>query len=406
MSKRILVISQHFWPENFRITDICAGFTQRQITVDVLCGLPNYPAGVLYPGYSYFKPRRQTLDGIEIYRCGEIPRKGNTGARIFLNYISYPLSATFHLLRLIGKHYDAVFCFETSPVLMAFPAIIWSKLTRTPFTMYVLDLWPENLYSVLDVQSPFLRKIAQNVSWWHYKKADKLIAMSPALREKLIAITGKAADKVTVVPQYAESLYEQDVYDAQLAARFANTFNVVFAGNISPAQGLEGLVAIAQRLKAEHITDVRFVIVGDGMSKNDLQAQIAASNVESYFVFEGQHPVADVPAYHTMADVLFAGLKSSGEIGLTIPAKIFSYLAAGRPVLCSMDGEGALTVEKAACGFSCKAGDAKALYENFIKLYNMPAAQRKQLGKNGRAYHEQHFKREKLLGKLIDFIFA
>ena len=149
--KRILIISQHYWPENFRITDIAEGFAASDIAVDVLCGLPNYPKGEYFAGYSYWKPRREERNGVQIYRAGEVLRRGNSSVRIFLNYISYPLTAPLHLLRLLGKRYDAVFCYETSPVLMLWPAIVWSKLTATPLTTYVLDLWPENLYSVLPI---------------------------------------------------------------------------------------------------------------------------------------------------------------------------------------------------------------------------------------------------------------
>ena len=155
------MVSQHYWPENFRIADICRGFTEDQIEVDVLCGLPNYPKGEWFDGYRYSGPRRQTHDGVEIFRAGEIRRKGNTSVRIFLNYISYPLTAVLNLPRLHGRKYDAVFCYETSPVLMLFPAILYAKLHRLPLTCYVLDLWPENLYSVLPVHNRLLRTIAE-----------------------------------------------------------------------------------------------------------------------------------------------------------------------------------------------------------------------------------------------------
>lgn len=158
--RRILVVSQHYWPENFRITDICRGFVESGVEVDVLCGLPNYPKGEWFEGYRYMGPRRQQHEGVQIFRAGEVPRRGNTAARIFLNYVSWPLCALFSLSRLHGRHYDAVFCYETSPVLMMVPAIVYAKLHRVPLCTYVLDLWPENLYSVLPVKNRALRAVA------------------------------------------------------------------------------------------------------------------------------------------------------------------------------------------------------------------------------------------------------
>ena len=173
--KKILVVTQHFWPENFRINDIVEGFLQDGIAVDVLCGLPNYPKGEWFPGYSAAGPFEEEWHGARLYRCKEIPRRGNTSVNIFLNYVSWPWYAAHALHRLPGG-YDAVFCFNTSPVLMCWPAIRYAKKHHIPFTNYVLDLWPENLYSVLPVKNRFMRWVAQTVSDSLYRRCDRLIA--------------------------------------------------------------------------------------------------------------------------------------------------------------------------------------------------------------------------------------
>ena len=402
--KRILVVSQHYWPENFRSTDVCEGLAALGYEVDVLCGLPNYPKGVLFDGYGFFKNRRQQKGGVEIFRAWEVPRRGNTGARIFFNYVSFPFFAQFDLLRLAGRRYDAVFCYETSPVLMAFPALLYGRHHRVPTTIYVLDLWPENLYSVLPVKSAFWRNIAMGVSSWHYRRADRLIAMSPSLADKLRRRTGKPAADVAVIPQYCEELYLHDAPDPALQQRLGGRFNVVFAGNFSPAQALDNLVEVALRLRARGEHGVRFVLVGDGMSRGGLLARIAAEGLDDYFVWEGQHPVTDVPKYHTLADALIACLAKSDDLGLTIPAKITSYCAAGRPVLACMDGEGARVVTEAGCGFACPAGDTAALTENLLRLMALSSAQRAAMGARGRAYNAAHFDRSTLLAQLADFV--
>lgn len=402
MAKRILVVSQHYWPENFRITDICAGFLADGLEVDVLCGLPNYPRGEWLDGYSYTGPRRENHAGAELFRVGEIRRKNNTGARIFLNYLYYPLAAFFNLPRLWGRRYDAVFCYNTSPVLMLLPAIVYAKLHRVPLTGYILDLWPENLYSVLPVQNKLLRGLAAGVSHWCYRRCDKLIAMSPALGERLRAIAPKR--KHAVIPQYCEDFYFKDIPDGELSARFAGRFCVLFAGNVSPAQNLELLVACAQRLAKDGRADIHFIIVGDGMSRAALEAQIAGAGVAAYFTWEGQQPSKRIPAYHTQANALFAALADSEDLGLTVPAKLTSYLAAGKPCLVAMDGEGARVVREAGAGLACSAGDADKLYENLLTLADMSAEQRAEMGARGRAYCAQMFGRSRLLRELEQFI--
>lgn len=397
MGKRILVISQHYWPENFRISDICRGFVADGFSVDVLCGIPNYPKGEWFDGYSYVGPRSQTHEGVRVFRAGEIRRKGNTSIRIFLNYVSFPITALFNLWRLKGP-YDAVFCYETSPVLMMLPAILYAKLHRLPLTAYVLDLWPENLYSVLPVRNRFLRMLARRSSHWHYRRCNTLVAMSDALGDTLRAIAPRA--RVEVIPQYCEDFYAQDVQDDALAARFAGRFNVVFTGNISPAQNLDMLVACACRLKDAYRRDIRFILVGDGMSRTDLEAQVEAAGVEDWFVFEGQHPAQDIPRYTGIAGALFAALSDSADLGLTVPAKITSYLAAGRPCLVAINGEGARVVDQAACGLTSPAGDVEALYQNLLKLVCMEQADRDEMGRRGRRAWREQFSRAFLLKKL------
>mgnify|MGYP002134501586 CR=1 FL=1 len=220
--KKILVVTQHFWPENFRINDIVEGFLQDGIAVDVLCGLPNYPKGEWFPGYSAAGPFEEEWHGARLYRCKEVPRRGNTSVNIFLNYVSWPWYAAHALHRLPGG-YDAVFCFNTSPVLMCWPAIRYAKKHHIPFTNYVLDLWPENLYSVLPVKNRFMRWVAQSVSDSLYRRCDRLIAMSGPLQERLCARTGKSTADVAVIPLPD---FKQKMVQIGYLARTANLLGI------------------------------------------------------------------------------------------------------------------------------------------------------------------------------------
>ncbi|MBE6877993.1 MAG: glycosyltransferase family 4 protein [Ruminococcaceae bacterium] len=405
MKKRILIISQHFWPENFRISDIAQGFAENDIEVDVLCGIPNYPNGNIPEGYGFFKNLKQNYKGVNVHRCWEITRKGNSSIRIFLNYISYPFFASFKILSFLGQKYDAVFCYETSPVYMIFPAIVYSKLKKVPLTTYVLDLWPENLYSVLPIQNRFLQKVCEVTSHWHYKKSDRLIAMSPSLKDKLMEVTGKSSENIAVIPQYCEKFYEQEIADKALCEKYKDYFKIVYAGNISPAQNLEVAVDSAVLLKENGINDVKFIIVGDGMSRKDIESYASEKHVADYFDFLGSKSVTDMPVYHTLADCLFAPLAKSDLIGLTIPAKVTSYMAGRRPVITCIDGEGSMVIEKANAGLTGESGNSKQLFENIKTLYNMSPEDRKQLGENAFSYHLSHHERNKVLVQLMNFIF-
>lgn len=400
--KRILIVSQHYWPEPFRVNDMVEGLLADGIDVDVLCGLPNYPKGEWFSGYGYMGPRSEWHNGARVVRAGEIPRKGNTGPMIFLNYISWPLFALFSLPRLKGP-YDAILCYNTSPVLMSFPALVYGKLHHIPVINYVLDIWPENLYSVLPIQNRFLQKIATAVSDWHYKKADKLIAMSTSLQQRLCVRSGKRQEDVAVIPQYCEDFYAVPQKDSALQAQYGGTFNLVFTGNFSPAQSLPTVIQAAVKARTLGAQNLRLLLVGDGMSRTELEHLVEELDAQDTVIFCGSVPPTSVPKYTTLADALVASLADSPDLGMTVPAKIASYMAAAKPLLASMDGEGAAAA--AACGnLASPAGDVDALAHNILLLYQMPDEERFQMGQNAYAYYAAHYGRSQLLKQLEHFI--
>lgn len=400
--KKILVVTQHFWPENFRINDIVEGFLQDGIAVDVLCGLPNYPKGEWFPGYSAAGPFEEEWHGARLYRCKEVPRRGNTSVNIFLNYVSWPWYAAHALHRLPGG-YNAVFCFNTSPVLMCWPAIRYAKKHHIPFTNYVLDIWPENLYSVLNVKNKALRAIAQGVSDALYKKADRLIAMSEPLQQRLCQRTGMPPQKIAVIPQYCEDFYAVPQPDAALQAQFGGRFNLVFTGTFTPAQSLETVITAVQDARSRGADMLRLLLVGDGMSRAALEAKVKDLHAEDAVTFYGSVPATDIPKFTALADALIVCLSDSPDLGLTVPAKVASYMAAGKPVLASMDGAGNAAVA-AAGGLSSPACDAAALTDNLLALTRMDAAQRAAMGQSAKEYYLAHYRRSELLRKLEHFI--
>ena len=400
--KKILVVTQHFWPENFRINDIVEGFLQDGIAVDVLCGLPNYPKGEWFPGYSAAGPFEEEWHGARLYRCKEVPRRGNTSVNIFLNYVSWPWYAAHALHRLPGG-YDAVFCFNTSPVLMCWPAIRYAKKHHISFTNYVLDIWPENLYSVLNVKNKALRAIAQGVSDALYKKADRLIARSEPLQQRLCQRTGMPPQKIAVIPQYCEDFYAVPQPDAALQAQFGGRFNLVFTGTFTPAQSLETVITAVQDARSRGADMLHLLLVGDGMSRAALEAKVKDLHAEDTVTIYGSVPATDIPKFTALADALIVCLSDSPDLGLTVPAKVASYMAAGKPVLASMDGAGNAAVA-AAGGLSSPACDAAALADNLLALTRMDAAQRAAMGQSAKEYYLAHYRRSELLRKLEHFI--
>lgn len=403
MAKRILVVTQHFWPENFRINDIVEGFLQDGLEVDVLCGLPNYPKGEWFDGYGPQGPWEEHYGSAQVFRAKEWPRKGNTSLNIFLNYVSWPLYAAVALNRLPGG-YDAVFCFNTSPVLMCWPAIRYARKHKIPFTNYVLDLWPENLYSVLPVSNKLLRRIAQGVSDHLYKQADRLIAMSEPLQQRLCERTGKPKSAVAAIPQYCEDFYAVPQHDAALEERFAGRFNLVFTGTFTPAQSLDMVLRAVLEARAAGAENLHLLLVGDGMSRESLQTLAQELHAEDAVTFYGSVPAKEVPKFTALADALLISLSDSPDLGLTVPGKLASYMAAGKPILASMNGAGFAAVQQSGGGLVSPACDQHALAENMLRLTTMTETDRAALGAKAKEYYLAHYRRAELLRRLETFI--
>ncbi|WP_300278613.1 glycosyltransferase family 4 protein [uncultured Subdoligranulum sp.] len=403
MAKRILVVTQHFWPENFRINDIVEGFLQDGLEVDVLCGLPNYPKGEWFDGYGPQGPWEEHYGSAQVFRAKEWPRKGNTSVNIFLNYVSWPLYAAAALNRLPGG-YDAVFCFNTSPVLMCWPAIRYARKHKIPFTNYVLDLWPENLYSVLPVSNKLLRRIAQGVSDHLYKQADRLIAMSEPLQQRLCERTGKPKSAVAAIPQYCEDFYAVPQHDAALEERFAGRFNLVFTGTFTPAQCLDMVLRAVLEARAAGAENLHLLLVGDGMSRESLQTLAQELHAEDAVTFYGSVPAKEVPKFTALADALLISLSDSPDLGLTVPGKLASYMAAGKPILASMNGAGFAAVQQSGGGLVSPACDQHALAENMLRLTKMTETDRAALGAKAKEYYLAHYRRAELLRRLETFI--
>lgn len=403
MAKRILVVTQHFWPENFRINDIVEGFLQDGLEVDVLCGLPNYPKGEWFDGYGPQGPWEEHYGSAQVFRAKEWPRKGNTSLNIFLNYVSWPLYAAAALNRLPGG-YDAVFCFNTSPVLMCWPAIRYARKHKIPFTNYVLDLWPENLYSVLPVSNKLLRRIAQGVSDHLYKQADRLIAMSEPLQQRLCERTGKPKSAVAAIPQYCEDFYAVPQHDAALEERFAGRFNLVFTGTFTPAQSLDMVLRAVLEARAAGAENLHLLLVGDGMSRESLQTLAQELHAGDAVTFYGSVPAKEVPKFTALADALLISLSDSPDLGLTVPGKLASYMAAGKPILASMNGAGFAAVQQSGGGLVSPACDQHALAENMLRLTTMTETDRAALGAKAKEYYLAHYRRAELLRRLETFI--
>lgn len=391
--KHILIVCQFFYPEPFRISDIAFEWVKRGYKVSVVTGLPNYPEGKVYPGYGLFKKRRETINGVEVYRIPEIPR-GNNKLGLIMNYLSFPFFGFFWNLFTKIKA-DEVFMLETSPMNQCKVGVAYAKKHNVPCYLYVQDLWPENVEMITGIHSPIVIKPIERMVRKIYKGCTHIWGSSPSFVEAIRKYVDPAEhEKVSFWPQYAEEIYEP------LPKVEHKGFNVIFTGNIGQAQGLEILPAAAAAIRAEGIKDVRFTIVGDGRARHQFEESITNAGVWDLFEFIGRVPAKEVPTHLAKADAAFISFADDELFAKTIPAKLQSYMACAMPILASARGETVRVINEADCGMCSDIGDAQALARNIIAMRNQSESRMTEMGENAYAYNKEHFSKKKLMDEI------
>ena len=396
---RLLIVTQYFWPENFRINDLALGLHARGHEVTVLTGKPNYPAGRYFEGYGWWTKPWERWQGISIHRCNLILRKDSGGLRLFLNFFSFAASASFKVLSLRGN-FDRVLIFAPSPITQGIPGVLarWRFGARN--YLWVHDLWPESIRVAGNINNRTALALIDWMTQAIYWGTHKILIQSKGFESYLLA-QKVPRDKILYYPFYAEDFYRMEQPNATYASKMPAGFRLIFAGNIGEAQSFGTLLAAAHQLQ-QHGLRVQWVIFGDGRMKGSVNRRVAELGLKDSFHLMGSVAPTEMPKFFACADGLIVSLKRSSIFSITIPGKLQSYLACGKPLVGSLDGVGAQIIQDAKCGFVSEAESAEGLTKSIISLYHLSAGERDQLGRNARAYYEREFEREILLTRLED----
>lgn len=384
---KILVVSQYYYPEPFRIADICEALVEKGHSVDVVTSLPNYPMGEIYDGYKDKSHRDEEINGVKVHRVFTLGRK--TGAlRRFLNYYAYEIASTQYVSSL-NDDYDVVFVYQLSPVMMAKAAIKYKKKHNKKLLMYCLDLWPDSLTLGGIKKNSGIYNYYKKLSQRIYGSADRILVSSRMFCRYFEEMFGIGGDKAEYLPQYAEDVFRPSEKEA------SDELNITFAGNIGTTQSIETILYAAEKLKNENIV---FNFYGDGSGLREMVAikeKLQLDKVQ----FHGRISVDEVPGKYAESDALIVTLSDNNVLSMSFPGKIQSYMAAGKPIIAAVNGEASNIIKEAECGFCAPAEDVDGLVsciKEFIK------SDKELLGKNARKYYEENFRKEMFISKLIE----
>lgn len=398
--KKILLISPHFYPENFKCNDVAFELAKKGHDVTVLSDIPNYPGGKYFKGYGIFSKRREVLNGVKIHRTFVIPHGDGSGKMLALNYLSFAFTATLCAIwwcisRLWdeSKRFDIILVHETSPVTVGIPAVVVRKLQRkSRLLFWVLDLWPESMQVAGGINNRTILGVFESIAKWIYRNSDKILMSSKGFRES-ITQKGDFGDKLEYFPNWAEdALTATSDY---VLPHWPEGFTVMFAGNIGEAQDfehtLEAFRKISESKKDGDESSIHLVLVGDGRKRTWVEEYVKEHRLEDTVHLVGRHPLESMGKFFAKADVLYFALKDSLIFNLTCPAKVQAYMSAGKPIMAMLNGEGASVVREAECGLSVAAGDSDALAQTIVKMSKMSQEELSRMGENGRVYCQKNF---------------
>lgn len=392
---RLIIFTNHFCPESFRVNDIAFNRAQRGDQVTVLTGIPDYPEGHFHKGYSLFKKRVEFVNGVKVIHVPLIPRGDGGKIRMVLNYASSVFFFFFYgWYQALFHRYDAVFVHDTSPAFISLPAKTVSKVQKIPLYHWILDMWPESL-TAGGINGGKFYTLIHNMMKGIYKRDTEILITSKGSR-KLLNERGVPDEKITYLPNWNDDAISS--VDVSVLPPLPDGFIVMFAGNLGFAQNMENLLAAAYELKDEK--DIHWVFVGDGRKKPWMDEYVKEHHLEDTVHLLGRYPIETMGAFFKKADVMLVALNDVIIFNLTLPAKVQAYMAAGKPILASLCGEGADIVKDAKCGWSVPSNEYKELANTVSRIAEMDKQELATLGKNARNYYEANFTREKCMNIL------
>jgi glycosyltransferase involved in cell wall biosynthesis len=398
---RILILTQYFWPESFKINDLALALKERGHEVTIFTGKPNYPKGKFMEGYSFFNKRSEYWNDIKVYRAPLVPRGNGKGIQLFVNYISFAIFASIRLL-FIRNRFDKIFVYEPSPITVGIPGIVAKYKFKAPIYFWVQDLWPASISAAGGVQNKSVLFVLNWLTQYIYKHSKKVLVQSKAFIPYIIN-QNVDPKKLVYLPNTVENYYQKIHIDQNLLKLLPQGFKLMFAGNIGESQSFDTLLNAASILKQQGVK-IQWLVLGDGRMRESVLKKVDKLNLHDTFHLLGSHPSREMPKFFSCADALIVSLKRDPVFSLTIPSKIQAYLACGKPLIVSLDGEGAKIVEEAQCGLTCPAEDSNILVVKIKEFLMLSSKDREQMGFNARLFFEKEFAEHRILDKLENIL--
>ena len=366
--KKILIVSQYFYPESFRVNDIASQLVQRGFDVTVLTGIPNYPSGKFFKGFSIFKTKKEIFyQGVKVIRL-PIFARGKNKISLALNYLTFwVLGSLFSLFT--TKRFDLVFTYGISPILQGSIANIYARRFKVKSYLYLMDFWPYSIEAVDGIRNKLILKYLGKISKSIYLRSDKILISSQGYESDLIKF-GVDPSKIIYWPQYHEDFYKPLQPDYSITPEInPNRFNITFTGNLGYAQGLDSFIEFIKEYKDKLATiGCMFNFIGDGRAKIELKEQVLNYHLENLVTFMDSKRSERIPQYLANSKVALLIIKDNEFMNKVLPAKVSTYVGCKTPILAIATNPLAEFIEKYHFGISSHSYDSAMIMKTVEKI--------------------------------------
>ncbi len=400
---RILFFTHYFPPEGnapaSRTHENCKRWVRRGNKVTVITCAPNVPDGVVYDGHKNKLYQSENVDGIHVIRVWTYIAANKGTIRRIMNYVSYMFSAVF--VSLFLKKPDLIIA--TSPQFFCgWAGVIVSRLRRIPFILEIRDIWPESIVAVGALGNKRLLRILEWLELKMYLGAKHIVTVGKGYKQKLIEKGVQTNDISVITNGFDGEIFHPQQPDENIRQHYNldHEFVCSYIGTIGMACGLDVVLRAAKLLKNKQRNDIKFLLIGSGAVKAQLQQQALEENLDN-IVFVGRQDKHFIPGFLSITDACLVHLKKTEIFKTVLPSKIFEAAAMAKPIILGVEGFAAKFVKQANAGICIEPENAEQLAQSVENLADDPELCQS-LGQAGRKYVLKHNDRDSLANEYLD----
>ncbi|ARN56282.1 glycosyltransferase family 4 protein [Sedimentisphaera salicampi] len=387
---KILFITHYFYPDPniFYGLPFAKELVKRGHQVEVLTSFPNYLDGERF-GYKQKVLLKETIDGVKIFRVPLYPSHNESSVKRSLCYLTYAMSASIWGVWNVSKP-DVVYL-PHGPITSAFPGIFTRIFRGAPYVLNIQDIWPDSVESTGMLSNRFALNLLNSICKMAYSFADNIAVISPGAKNKLIE-RGVEPEKIELVYNWCDEVHfpSDTAYDFDLAEKLnvRGCFNVVYTGNLGPAQDMMTVLRAAEKIQSI-VPEVRFILVGSGVEQSMLQKELELRNINNVILHD-RVSLNHISNFLSLANLALVHLKDKPLFRITMPSKIQTYMSSGKAILAGISGDPSKLVADAGAGIGFEPGDSESLCKAVYEARSLGKNKLAEMGRNARAFYEQN----------------